>query len=90
MIDENELSKGHLRKLMSLRKSVGKEIADKAFMEWQKTQSAIPSAKEDPVAVALLEVVAPVVDDLNLGRYGYTIRRSRAGLTVSRNVRLQI
>ena len=89
MIEESSLSKGHLRKLTALRKSLGNEIADKAFIEWQNLQQSVPAAKEDPVAKALLEIVAPVVDDLNLGRYGYTIRRSRAGLTATRNTSLQ-
>ena len=89
MIEESSLSKGDLRKLTALRKSLGNEIADKAFLEWQKTQQAAPAAKDDPIAKALLEAVAPVVDQLNLGRYGYTIRRSRAGLTATRNTSLQ-
>ena len=89
MIDEANLSKGHMRKLVALRKSLGDEIADKAFEEWQKNQSKAPEVKEDPVAMALLDAVGPVVDSLNLGRYGYTIRRSRAGLTATRNTTLQ-
>ncbi len=85
MIDEANLSKGHMRKLTALRKSLGEEIANKAFVEWQKAQATVPEQKPDATAVALLDAVKPVVDSLNLGRYGYTIRRSRAGLTVSRN-----
>ena len=88
MIDEGSLSKGHMRKLTALRKSIGASIADKAFLEWQKAQESTPKVKEDPVAKALLEAVQPTVDDLNLGRYGYTIRRSRAGLIVTRNTSL--
>ena len=88
MIDESNLSKGHMRKLMALRKSLGNDIADKAFVEWQKTQASAPEAKEDPVAVALLEALESTVENVNLGRYGYTIRRSRAGLTVTRNTSL--
>lgn len=89
MIDEMNLSKGHLRKLTALRKSLGSDLADKAFAEWQKTQSSAPEAKEDPIAKALLEAVGPVIEGVNLGRYGYTIRRSRAGLTATRNTSLQ-
>ena len=32
---ERDLTKGQLRKLTALRKSLGKGIADKAFAEWQ-------------------------------------------------------
>ena len=88
MIDESSLSKGQLRKLTALRKSLGDSIADKAFAEWQKTQESGPVVREDPVAAALLAAVADTVETLNLGRYGYTIRRSRAGLTVTRNTSL--
>jgi len=89
MIDEASLSKGHMRKLVALRKSLGSDIADKAFVEWQKTQASSPEVKEDPIATALLEAIGPVVENMNLGRYGYTIRRSRAGLTATRNTSLQ-
>ena len=89
MIDDASLSKGHMRKLNALRKSLGKDIADKAFAEWQESQAKAPAELSDPVAEALLEAVAPVIETLNLGRYGYTIRRSRAGLTATRNSSLQ-
>ena len=89
MIDETKLSKGHMRKLTALRKSLGSQIADKAFAQWQKTQPVPPTAKEDSVAKALYEALAPVVEGVNLGRYGYTIRRSRSKLTVTRNSALQ-
>ena len=90
MIDETNLSKGHMRKLTALRKSLGNDIADKAFVEWQKTQNDAPEAKAEPLAAALLEAVSPVVEGKNLGRYGYTVRKSRAGLTVTRNTSLAV
>ena len=89
MIDESTLTKGQMRKLTALRKSVGDEIANKAFTEWMKAQDTVGEAvKEDPIAKALLEAVQPAINDLNLGRYGYTIRKSRAGLTATRNTSL--
>ena len=33
-IDESALTKGHLRKLNALRKSVGEDIGERAFAEW--------------------------------------------------------
>ena len=89
MIDEENLSKGNMRKLRALRKSIGNELADEAFIKWLNAQTADSSDKEDAVSIELLEAVAPVVEKLNLGRYGYTIRRSRAGLTATRNTSLQ-
>ena len=89
MIDEATLTKGQIRKLTALRKSVSNDIADKAFAEWMKKQiSAGPIEKPDPVATVLLKAVKPTIHGLNLRRYGYTIRRSRAGLTATRNTPL--
>ena len=39
-IDESSLSKGEIRKLKALRKSVGNEIGDKAFAEWLSSRPA--------------------------------------------------
>ncbi len=33
-LDEKALTKGELRKLTALRKSVGEDMGDKAFMDW--------------------------------------------------------
>ena len=45
-IDHSTLTKGQVRKLNALRKSVGDDIADAAFTKWMKTQSKTP--KECP------------------------------------------
>ena len=55
-INEKTLTKGQVRKLTALRKSLGNKIADKAFQEWKKGQSkAKPKVKTDPVAVKRLK-----------------------------------
>ena len=41
---ERDLTKGQLRKLTALRKSLGEEIADKAFAEWL---ASLPEAKPE-------------------------------------------
>ena len=38
-IDQSTLTKGQIRKLNALRKSVGNVIADVAFGKWMTTQS---------------------------------------------------
>ncbi len=43
---ERDLTKGQLRKLTALRKSLGKEIADKAFAEWL---ASVPEGKPESV-----------------------------------------
>ncbi len=93
-ITENELTKGQLRKLMVLRKSVGGDIGDSAFLQWLKLQDKTKSAaKPDPVAMKILDALSGFENDktFRLGNYGYTIRRARgqgaSGFKVSRNLK---
>ena len=79
-IDETELTKGQIRKLNALRKSVGDTIAEAAFKKWLGQQGANEQAiKANPVAETILEALKPLAKDkdLNLGRYGYSIKRAR-------------
>ena len=39
MIDESKLTKGQLRKLNALCKSVGHEIGERAFVDWLSSQT---------------------------------------------------
>ena len=45
VMDEGALTKGQLRKLNALRKSVGEEIGERAFAEWLASQAKVE--KED-------------------------------------------
>lgn len=79
-IDKNNLTKGQLRKLNALRKSIGDDIGEEAFAKWLKLQSISGKAdKVDPVAVKIAELLKPLAKDkkVRLGRYGYTIRRAK-------------
>ena len=70
-INEKTLTKGQLRKLNALRKSLGDKIADKAFAQWMKEQPAkVVKTKSDPVAEKLVAAVASLSKDksFNLGR----------------------
>ena len=49
-IDENGLTKGLVRKLNALRKSVGDDLADEVFAKWLERQAASQAkSKPDPV-----------------------------------------
>ena len=79
-IDEKSLTKGQLRKLGALRKSLGDKIAEKAFSEWLKVQgSTKPSKTTDPVAEKIAAALKPLENDqsINLGNSGYSIKRSK-------------
>jgi hypothetical protein len=62
-IDHSTLTKGQVRKLNALRKSVGDEIAENAFSKWMKSQSQTPKDVRDPVAVALVAALSNLTSD---------------------------
>ena len=78
-IDQSTLTKGQVRKLNALRKSVGDEIADDAFGKWMKSQSKTPKEVRDPVADALVTALDQFKDDktFRLGTKGYVVRRAK-------------
>ena len=89
-INENTLSKGQIRKLNALRKSLGDKIAEDAFSKWMKSHAKDETVKVDPVAVKIEQALASLVNDksLRLGSKGYIIKRSKgkgaSGLVVSK------
>ena len=90
-INEATLTKGQIRKLNALRKSIGDALADEAFSKWLKREkSKKPKSKADPVAIKIAELLKPLSKgkSLNLGQYGYVVKRARGkgakGIIVSR------
>ena len=82
-IDENDLTKGQLRKLRALRKSVGDQIAARAFAEWLASQAGT-AAKVDGNAATIVDTLWPMVQvgTLAIPRGGYLIRRGRGRIIV--------
>ena len=79
-MNENSITKGQVRKLNALRKSLGNQIADKAFKEWLKQQAKqAPAERADPVVNKLLAALKGLEKDksINLGRKGYVIKRAK-------------
>jgi len=78
-IDQSTLTKGQVRKLNALRKSVGDDIAEDAFGKWMKTQIKTPKEIRDPVADALVGAMDQFKDDksFRLGTKGYVVKRSK-------------
>ena len=71
-IDQSTLTKGEIRKLNALRKSIGDDLADGAFSKWLKQQAKVSKApKADAVAERIAEALKPYDRDksFNLGRY---------------------
>ena len=78
-IDHSTLTKGQIRKLNALRKSIGDDIADVAFAKWMKTQTKTPKEVRDPVADALVAALVTLQLDksFKLGNKGYVVRRAK-------------
>ena len=79
-INERSLTKGQLRKLNVLRKSLGGKIADQAFAQWVKEQPVKSAAlKTDPVADKIVKAISALAKDksFNLGRKGYVVKRAK-------------
>ena len=78
-IDQSTLTKGQIRKLNALRKSVGDNIAVNAFGKWMKTQIKTPREVRDPVADALVAALSRLTSDKSpkLGTKGYEVRRAK-------------
>lgn len=81
-IDESTLTKGQLRKLNALRKSVGDEVGERAFAEWLASQEA--GQEPDGNAATIVDTLWPMVQEgtLAIPRGGYRIRRGRGRIIV--------
>ena len=78
-VDEAALSKGHLRKLNALRKSVGDELGEDVFSKWYgQLPAGKTTERRDPVAEKIRDAVSGLEHDksFRLGNRGYTIRPS--------------
>lgn len=77
-LNETELTKGELRKLGALRKSLGSEIADEAFVKWKSSQANGNDAAADPNVAMIEDALLPLLDKLRMPRGGaYAVRRGR-------------
>ena len=81
--DESALTKGQLRKLGALRKSVGDEVGERAFAEWLASQETA-RGEPDGNAATIVDTLWPMVQEgtLAIPRGGYLIRRGRGRIIV--------
>ena len=82
-IDEGALTKGQLRKLNALRKSVGEEVGERAFAAWLASQGAVDE-KADGNAALVVDTLWPLIEQgrLAIPRGGYLLRRGRGRIIV--------
>ena len=82
-IDESTLTKGQVRKLNALKKSVGEEIGTRAFADWLASQGTA-KGQPDANAAVIVDTLWPLVQEgtLAIPRGGYLIRRGRGRVVV--------
>ncbi len=81
-IDEAALSKGELRKLNALRKSIGDELANEAFAKWYADQESGDDSS-DPNIELIETALNPLMDKIRIPRGGaYAVRRGRGRFIV--------
>jgi hypothetical protein len=83
--EEKKLSKGELRKLNALRKSLGEVIANRAFSEWlsERPEAGIAGDRNaERITETLNKLV--VEGDVRIPRGGYILRRGRGRVIVER------
>ncbi len=83
---ETDLTKGQLRKLNALRKSVGPDIGERAFAQWLKRANAGKSAAGDKTSAQIAEALQAALGrkGLSIPRGGYLIKRGRGRVLVER------
>ena len=82
--DEKVLKKGEVRKLNALRKSLGSEIAERAFREWYSSARELHGAKDEDQNVELIgDALNDIRDRLKFPRGGaYIIKQGRGRVIV--------
>ncbi len=86
-INEAALTKGEVRKLNALRKSLGDKIADQAFMKWLLRKSTVgKAAPRDRNAEMITETLGKLVQSggLRFSRGGYVVTRGHGRVIVTR------
>ena len=85
-LDEKALTKGELRKLNALRKSVGEDIGEKAFVDWLRKKPPAVAELEDKNAALIADTLIPLIqkNKLQIPRGGYLVRRGRGRVIVER------
>ncbi len=75
--DEKSLTKGELRKLNALRKSIGDELGRDAFRKWYARRSKEENGS-DPNIALIEDALNPLIKKISISRgSAYAIRRGR-------------
>ncbi len=84
--DEESLTKGQLRKLSALRKSVGEKIGTTAFARWLAAPAAKAKEPVDKNAKRIAGALEALINErkLRIPRGGYLVKRGKGRVIVTR------
>jgi hypothetical protein len=85
-IDESALTKGELRKLNALRKSVGETLGEQTFAKWlEKKAKGTASEPDDRNALLIADALVGLINEkgLRIPRGGYVVTRGRGRVIVT-------
>lgn len=81
-VDEKTLTKGELRKLNALKRSIGDELANEAFAKWYAAQGNSHNI-EDPNIQMIEKALNPLIKKVRIPRgSAYAVRRGRGRFIV--------
>ncbi len=85
-IIQTSLTKGQIRKLNALRKSVGPDIGEKAFAQWLKRAEAGKATAVDKNTALIADAIEAAIKGkkLSIPRGGYLLKRGRGRVLVER------
>ena len=85
-IIQTNLTKGQIRKLNALRKSVGPDIGERAFAQWLKRVNVEKTPAEDKNSAQIAEAIQAALGrkGLSIPRGGFLITRGRGRVIVTR------
>ncbi len=85
-IIQTNLTKGQIRKLNALRKSVGPDIGERAFAQWLKGVNAERATAGDKTSAQIAEAIQAALGKkgLSIPRGGYLVTRGRGRVIVTR------
>ena len=85
-IIQTNLTKGQIRKLNALRKSVGPDIGERAFAQWLKRVNAQKDTSGDKNSAQIAEAIQSALGrkGLSIPRGGYLLKRGRGRVLVER------
>ena len=81
-IDESTLTKGQLRKLHALRRSVSQDIGERAFAEWLSSQVATKTTDRSAELIAASLWTLVQEGRLRIRPGGYVVKRGRMRIIV--------